>query len=85
MTARPYCIAWMHEPPPEALLDDCPSCRVVTHAPANPRGGTDFHAPSGLPRVCPCECQTCKRAWWADGRPIVRDGEIVRQPGGAAI
>jgi hypothetical protein len=35
--------------------------------------------PPRPPRVCSCECQTCKRAWWAQGRPIVRDGQIVRR------
>lgn len=55
MSAR-YCIAWMHEPPPEALRADCLSCPVV-------QGG----------RVCPCECRTCKQAWFAAGRPIVRE------------
>ena len=33
-----------------------------------------------LPIVCPCECWTCKRAWSADGMPIVRDGKVVRHP-----
>lgn len=29
--------------------------------------------------VCECECTTCKRAWFADGRPLVgKDGKIVR-------
>ena len=27
--------------------------------------------------VCPCECKACRRAWWAAGRPIVRDGAVV--------
>lgn len=32
-----------------------------------------------LPQVCRCECKTCKRAWEREGRPIVREGEIVRR------
>ncbi len=32
-----------------------------------------------LPRVCGCDCRECKRAWWSDGRPVVRDGKIVRE------
>jgi hypothetical protein len=32
-----------------------------------------------LPALCPCECRTCKRAWWAKGRPLVRDGKIVTE------
>lgn len=28
--------------------------------------------------VCKCECQTCKRAWWAAGRPTLVNGEVVR-------
>lgn len=31
-----------------------------------------------LPQVCSCGCYACKRAWRADGRPLVRDGKIVR-------
>lgn len=30
------------------------------------------------PVVCPCECRACKRAWWRAGRPVVRDGAVVR-------
>jgi hypothetical protein len=33
-----------------------------------------------FPMVCPCDCKTCKRAWWAKGRPIIRDGKIVLKP-----
>jgi len=32
-----------------------------------------------LPALCPCECRTCKRSWWAMGRPLVRDGKIVTE------
>lgn len=32
-----------------------------------------------FPRVCGCECTTCKRAWWRAGRPILREGAIVRE------
>lgn len=28
------------------------------------------------PKVCPCDCKNCKRAWWAMGRPVVRDGVL---------
>lgn len=31
------------------------------------------------PVVCGCECGVCKRAWWAKGRPIVREGVIVEE------
>jgi hypothetical protein len=31
-----------------------------------------------LPIVCPCECWTCKRAWSADGMPIIRNGKGLR-------
>ncbi len=34
-----------------------------------------------LPMVCTCECHTCKRAWWAAGRPLIRDGQIVYDTG----
>lgn len=31
-------------------------------------------------KVCMCDCRTCKRAWFADGQPCVRDGKIIRRP-----
>jgi hypothetical protein len=31
-----------------------------------------------FPMVCPCDCRVCKEAWWKAGRPIVRDGSIIR-------
>ena len=31
--------------------------------------------------VCGCECTTCKRAWFAAGRPLIKDGKIVREGG----
>lgn len=30
-------------------------------------------------KVCKCECRPCKRAWFDDGQPVVRDGKIVRR------
>jgi hypothetical protein len=30
-----------------------------------------------FPMVCPCDCKTCKRAWWEAGRPILKDGAII--------
>jgi hypothetical protein len=29
--------------------------------------------------VCPCECSVCKRAYFAQGQPTIRDGKIVRK------
>ncbi len=31
------------------------------------------------PVVCKCDCIDCKRLWWGNGRPIVRDGRVVRE------
>lgn len=31
-----------------------------------------------IPTVCMCDCKDCKRAWFSDGRPIVREGKIIR-------
>lgn len=45
-------------------------------------GGDHDNCPvtvSALPVVCLCDCTSCKRAWFADGRPIIRNGEIVRE------
>ena len=30
-------------------------------------------------KVCTCECHTCKRRWFGEGQPIIRDGKIVRR------
>jgi hypothetical protein len=32
-----------------------------------------------LPAVCLCGCRTCKDAWFADGKPICKEGRIVRE------
>jgi len=63
------CIAWGELPHP-----DCP---VIVRS-------VDQVAPhvleqlGELPAVCPCECKTCKRAWWADGRPRIVGGRVER-------
>ncbi len=33
---------------------------------------------TAAPVVCMCDCIDCKRLWFSAGRPIVRDGKIVR-------
>jgi hypothetical protein len=33
---------------------------------------------SRIPTVCMCDCKDCKRKWFSDGRPVVRQGKIVR-------
>lgn len=50
-----------------------PSCDVVAVC-----GCQDVPDDVELPAVCPCECSTCKRAWWSMGRPRIVDGQIVR-------
>ena len=54
---------------------DCPV--VVTQA---HEGVTGSRARTEeLPIVCDCECSTCKRAWWNAGRPILKDGQILKR------
>lgn len=53
---------------------ECPV--VVNHAHEGVAGSPA--RTEALPMVCACECHTCKRAWWAQGRPVVRDGTIFR-------
>ena len=69
--AKLICIAWGELPHP-----DCPvvvesaeqvAPHVLAQLPQLPK----------LPAVCPCECRTCKDAWWAARRPIIRDGKVV--------
>lgn len=52
---------------------DCPG--VVHFAYEGTVGSLARSAP--LPLVCECECRTCKRSWWAQGRPVIRAGEII--------
>lgn len=57
------CVAWGRLPTVDIVVGH-ESCPVLGADPLS---------------VCPCECTTCKRAWWAAGRPIIRDGAIVRR------
>ena len=69
------CIAWgdlRQDKVGRLSHDDCPvivtsstSCAVPVTVP--------------LPAVCGCGCHACKDAWFAEGRPISRDGKIVRE------
>ena len=52
---------------------DCP---VIVREPLEGIAGSAART-GPLPMVCGCECQTCKRAWWARGRPVLKDGAIV--------
>lgn len=45
-------------------------------------GEREHHKDEGCPNTaeCICECSTCKRAWFADGRPRMNaDGKIVTE------
>jgi len=60
-----------------------PTRTCITHGPI--QAGELVHSSCNVvvsrrdgPKVCTCECRACKRAWWAQGRPILRDGKIVR-------
>lgn len=33
------------------------------------------------PKVCTCECSTCKRLWFERKRPMLRDGKIIFEEG----
>lgn len=58
------CVAW--GPLGERLKHlDCP---VVLTEWRQASGGRQF-LPGPLPITCPCDCRTCKRAWWGAGRP----------------
>lgn len=65
------CIAWGTLLPGLMNHDDCP---VVLWRASD--AAVEVVVP--LPAVCPCECRTCKRAWWDDGRPRVVSGKIER-------
>jgi hypothetical protein len=72
-----FCIGWGNLRHEECEHKDCPV--VLTKETVN----ESAIAPSILalgrrfPLVCPCECRVCRRAWWAAGRPILKNGKIV--------
>lgn len=71
------CAFWGHLSKSRVVHQNCGVIVTTNEELCHGCTGVDFNAP--VPRVCPCECQTCKRAWWAEGRPKINDaGEIVR-------
>jgi hypothetical protein len=69
------CIAW-------GSLDEAghhQGCPVVFESEVDRKSYPQSQAPASYPVVCPCECRDCQRAWWGQGRPIVRDGRVVRR------
>lgn len=73
MSADFTCVAWGPLEPQDG--DRHMNCPVVLH---NARGAA-VPVEGPFPKVCGCECRTCKNAWFADRQPIMRDGEIVRR------
>lgn len=67
------CAAWGPLAPGRFVHMDCPV--VIREAHEACKGAPACTA--RLPMVCECECQTCKRAWWAEGRPVLRGDTIV--------
>lgn len=51
--------------PEQTCLFDCDNCPIIARV-------------DGALKVCSCECRSCKRKWFDDRRPIVRDGKIFR-------
>jgi hypothetical protein len=71
------CIAW-------GTIEQAGSpegCPVVIESEADHRRYPQGPAPAAYPAVCPCDCSDCGRAWWADGRPVVREGRVIRSIG----
>ena len=83
MTTTTNCLFWGALGPHHLAHPDCD----VVYDGTDPgsiltSGGKPIYVVEGpFPRVCPCECLACKRAWFANGQPIVRDGKIVRRTG----
>ena len=77
MAANFDCIAWGGPPKPPQL--DHTDCFVVATDESIKNDCPALPIKGDLPQVCPCECSTCKRAWWAAGRPMVRKGKVVRE------
>lgn len=64
-----FCATWGQLEPGQSHHLDCVAI-VTKESQRCPRQ----HPLPSLPYVCECECLTCKRAWWAAGRP--RTGPI---------
>lgn len=62
------------------LLDgrvEHPDCDVIVTTPGQ---AVESQRAGPFPRLCACECATCKRAWWDAGRPALENGVISRAP-----
>lgn len=61
-----------------AMATDTTTCLFIDHSRCRVVVG---EAPSSnlMTLVCMCDCKDCRRAWFADGQPIVREGKIVRK------
>lgn len=74
-----YCPFWGYDARDTLRLEH-DSCDVVAYVQPIPGGVSVCQVPQeGFTlSVCKCECTTCKRAWWADGRPKLVNGKVVR-------
>lgn len=69
------CATWGPLMPPHL---DHMDCLVVIQHQDGRIASSERNKP--IPRICSCECTTCKRAWWNAGRPILqKDGTISRK------
>lgn len=76
-----FCIGWGKIRPGEGNAHmDCPVVLTEDTVYQSAISAELLTNAKQFPMVCPCECQTCKRAWWAKGRPILKDGKIVTSP-----
>ena len=76
--ANLYCIGWGHLQLGEGSIHaDCPVVLTKERVGESAVASELLASGKAFPMVCPCECSNCGKAWWAAGRPILKDGKIV--------
>ncbi len=72
-----FCVAWGQLTNRGHM--DCP---VVVTYPGQVISELRDRLKDKMPVICDCDCTTCDRAWWAKGRPTLReDGKVVDENG----
>lgn len=74
-----FCLAWGVPYNRDGTHFHCP---VIVRHPEEIAEVEERTKIDSFPKICACECQTCKRAWWGMGRPMIRDGKVINDTGG---
>lgn len=73
-----YCIGWGNLLPEDGGTHmNCPVVLTKDSVHESAIASELLSSGQSFPMVCSCDCKICKRAWWEEGRPIIRMGKIV--------